>query len=324
MVVYPSNATICERLNGMPCSTMRRHLSGLVQAGFLVRRDSPNGKRFVRRSGGAPQAFGFDLTPLVVRFGEVCEAAETARAAQETYDRARQTVSLMRRDLAGLAEYGARVRPELSIWDAYSDLATLTSRDLRRKLALDELTDLEGRLGVALNDIRDRLDTQNTDNMSTNGVEDEQHYQTSKKDLYVSEPRLEKAKGEQGGDKGNGSTKTHPPDNQQRLPNVPLGLVLQCCDEIKTYSVDPIRHWHQLVRTIEIVRPMMGISPTAWQEAVVAMGPEEAAVVVAAMLERFGEIQSPGGYLRHLARKAEEGAFSCGSMVMALMRKSAA
>ena len=53
MVVFPSNKAICERLNGMPCSTMRRHLARLVEAGLLQRRDSPNGKRYVRKHGEA-------------------------------------------------------------------------------------------------------------------------------------------------------------------------------------------------------------------------------------------------------------------------------
>ena len=50
-VVYPSNKSICERLNGMPCSTMRRHIARLVQSGLILRRDSPNGKRYARRYG---------------------------------------------------------------------------------------------------------------------------------------------------------------------------------------------------------------------------------------------------------------------------------
>jgi replication initiation protein RepC len=106
LIVYPSNKAICERLNGMPCSTMRRHLSNLVQTGFVVRRDSPNGKRYARRYGDEKVAFGFDLSPLVRRFQDICEAAEAVRAADERYKRLRATVSLMRRDLAGLAEYG--------------------------------------------------------------------------------------------------------------------------------------------------------------------------------------------------------------------------
>ena len=34
IVIHPSNRAICERLNGMPCSTMRRHLAHLVLAGL--------------------------------------------------------------------------------------------------------------------------------------------------------------------------------------------------------------------------------------------------------------------------------------------------
>lgn len=64
MVVFPSNKAICERLNGMPCSTMRRHLARLVGAGLLIRHDSPNGKRYARRRGDERVAFGLDLSPL--------------------------------------------------------------------------------------------------------------------------------------------------------------------------------------------------------------------------------------------------------------------
>lgn len=100
---------------------------------------------------------------------------------------------------------------------------------------------------------------------------------------------------------------------------------MSACHEIQSYTDGKIRHWHELVRAADLVRPMMGISPSAWDEARRAMGPEEAAVVVAAMLERFGDIRSPGGYLRHLSGKAAAGAFSSGGpMVMALMRREAA
>ncbi|WP_295316672.1 plasmid replication protein RepC, partial [Roseobacter sp.] len=105
MIVFPSNASICARLNGMPCSTMRRHLADLVRAGLILRRDSPNGKRFARRGQGELLAFGFDLTPLVRRADEIAERAEEARAAEEQLRRLRLSVSVMRRDLAGLGEW---------------------------------------------------------------------------------------------------------------------------------------------------------------------------------------------------------------------------
>ena len=78
------------------------------------------------------------------------------------------------------------------------------------------------------------------------------------------------------------------------------------------------------MKVADTVVPMMGISPSAWEDAKARMGPAEAAVVVAAMLERIKEIRSPGGYLRALTAKAADGRFSSGPMVMALMRREAA
>lgn len=328
-VVHPSNKAICERLNGMPCSTMRRHLANLVQTGFVVRRDSPNGKRYARRYGDEKIAFGFDLAPLAQRFVEVCEAAEAVRAAEERYKRLRSTVSLMRRDLAGLVDYGRSLRPDRAMWDQASDLCVLTARDLRRKLDFAELQQIETALSEALNAIRDLLEPVQAEDMSTNEVTNEQHYQNSSKDSYDFEPRLEKAQGEGSVSDPktslvavDGTVDPVPIDNN--LPRIPLGLVLTACSEYQTYAERPVRHWHDLVRVADVIRPMMGVSPSAWDEAKQHMGPEEASVVILAMLERFGDIRSPGGYLRSLSAKAALGEFSCGPMIMALMRKDAA
>ena len=328
-VVHPSNKAICERLNGMPCSTMRRHLANLVQTGFVVRRDSPNGKRYARRYGDEKIAFGFDLAPLAQRFVEVCEAAEAVRAAEERYKRLRSTVSLMRRDLAGLVDYGRSLRPDRAMWDEASDLCVLTARDLRRKLDFAELQQIETALSEALNAIRDLLEPVQAEDMSTNEATNEQHYQNSNKDSYDFEPRLEKAQGEGSVSDpatalvAEGST-DEPVSVDNNLPRIPLSLVLAACSEYRTYAERPVRHWHDLVRVADVIRPMMGVSPSAWDEAKQYMGPEEASVVILAMLERFGDIRSPGGYLRSLSAKAALGEFSCGPMIMALMRKDAA
>jgi len=66
--------------------------------------------------------------------------------------------------------------------------------------------------------------------------------------------------------------------------------------------------------------PLARISPTAWEEAIEAFGPEDAAVVLAAILQRSSLINSAGGYLRNLTEKARAGAFSLGPMLMALIR----
>ena len=50
------------------------------------------------------------------------------------------------------------------------------------------------------------------------------------------------------------------------------------------------------------------------------MGETEAAVVVACLLQRSSTIQSAGGYLRELTRKAGEGEFSLGPVLMAQIK----
>lgn len=294
---------------------MRRHLAVLVNTGLILRRDSPNGKRYVKRQRSDKQAFGFDLTPLVVRFAEFCATAEEIRAKEDRHQRLRRSVSLMRRDLAGLAAYGAESRQNERLWDAHSDLALLTARDLRRNLSYEDLEQLEAKLNAALEAARNVFDLVATVKMVTNDAQNEHHHQNSDKDSNVLESTSEAKKVERIKEAIKDYTK---------LPNIPLQLVLDVCQEMNAYTPDKIRHWHHLVRTAEIVRPMMGISTSAWNDAIESMGPEEASVVVVSMLERFKDIQSPGGYLRALTRKAEQGGFSCGPMVMALMRQEAA
>jgi len=72
--------------------------------------------------------------------------------------------------------------------------------------------------------------------------------------------------------------------------------------------------------TAALVRPWLRIITSAWEEAIETFGPEDAAVVLAAILQRSSLINSVGGYLRTLTEKVRAGAFSLGQMLMALIR----
>ena len=69
-----------------------------------------------------------------------------------------------------------------------------------------------------------------------------------------------------------------------------------------------------------VVRSMLGVSPSAYEEACAIFGPENAGTIIACILERAGHINSPGGYLRDLTSRAERGEFSLGPMLMAQIR----
>src|SRR6516164_2106281 len=95
LIVFPSNEQLMLRAHGMPPSTLRRCLAALVDAGVIIRRDSPNGKRYARkgRDGAIAQAFGFDLSPLVARAVEFEALAEEVRAEQRALRLVRERIT---------------------------------------------------------------------------------------------------------------------------------------------------------------------------------------------------------------------------------------
>ncbi len=71
-VVFPSNASLSERANGLDERTLRRSLGRLSAAELIERKNSANGKRFPLRYGGIIRdAFGIDLKPLIQRYGSL-------------------------------------------------------------------------------------------------------------------------------------------------------------------------------------------------------------------------------------------------------------
>jgi replication initiation protein RepC len=95
--------------------------------------------------------------------------------------------------------------------------------------------------------------------------------------------------------------------------------VLKACPDLADYAKGGISSWRDFLAAAAVVRPMLGISPSAWEESQTVMGEAAAAVVVACILQRATAINSAGGYLRELTRKAEAGQFSLGPMLMALI-----
>ena len=108
LIVFPSNQQLALRAHGMAPATLRRHLAALVDCGLIIRRDSPNGKRFARkgRGGTIEMAFGFDLGPLVARAEEFEAWAEDVRAEERALRLVRERITLCRRDIAKMIATG--------------------------------------------------------------------------------------------------------------------------------------------------------------------------------------------------------------------------
>ncbi|MGO6846867.1 replication initiation protein RepC (plasmid) [Rhizobium ruizarguesonis] len=350
LIVFPSNIQLSLRTHGMAEQTVRRHLAALVDAGLLLRKDSPNGKRYVRRdrAGEVDEAFGFSLAPLLARADEIEQLAASVMADRLHVQRLRERITLCRRDIAKLIE--AAVEEDIpgdwqGLYSEFRDLIEGLPRSpttAQLELLLDELTGLR-------TNILNQLEIQvKSTKQRGNAVYIERHIQNSNPESTSElEPSFEPKQGaiaEPDNDrgfvtaaKGRGET-GHPfeqkEEGQSRRPGVrndggglksfPLGLVLQACPEILAYGPDgAIRNWRDLMAAAVIVRSMLGVSPSAYEEAANVMGPENAATVMACILERGGHINSAGGYLRGLTRRSEKGEFAIGPMLMALLRANA-
>ena len=302
LIVFPSNAALSERAHGMAESTLRRHLAALVRAGLILRRDSPNGKRYATRdrSGTLERAFGFDLRPLLVQSPRIADAAETARRDALALRRLREMVVIRLRDAAKLIVWAEETGRHVP--DALLEAAAGMQRALRRKPDSTLLTQLAASAETLLTQARRLTDTEEMDG---NDVENERHQQNSNPEPHESDSCCEQQK---------------VLGSDQAEPSIPLGLVLKAAPDIRDYAPEGIRNWRDLVAVAGFVRPMLGISADAWNQARRNMGDTVAAVTLACMLQRAEAIARPGGYLRSLTEKAGQGAFSPGPMVMALLR----
>lgn len=325
LIVFPSNKALGERAHGMAESTLRRHLAALVNAGVIARHDSPNGKRYAAKdqSGDITRAFGFNLRAMLVKAQEISQHATEARAAGERYRRLREECSVALRDAAKLAEYGMAESPKKA-WTGLLARTAACQRTIRRKLPYEALEMLWAEITNLLSDVQRNLgmkETQETNKMSGKDIQNERHFQNSNKDSHDLEPTLEKGGGREVEPEQNraGDVEARSNPEESKVPKLPLTLVLKACPEILTYTQENVSNWYDFVSLAHFLRGMLGISPDAWENAQKAMGAENAAIVLACMLEKVSDINSPGGYLRALTLKSEEGAFSPGPMVMALL-----
>lgn len=332
LVVFPSNEQLSLRAHGMPASSLRRHLAALVEGGLIVRRDSPNGKRYVRRDRGGEvqQAFGFDLAPLVSRSGEWAAMADAVRAEEREIRRLKEIITICRRDCAKMIEAIAEEHvsiPALPVMWAGHASSVVGLRALYQailaclgrkpdRMTLDAVAcDLRGFSAFLYKALENHLKTQDS---SANESHIERHIQNSKPDSHLeSEPALEESKVAPPADQDPPALATR---GETKTASLPLGLVLKACPEILNYAPGGIRSWAELVETAQLIRPMLGISPDAWRAAGEAMGPVDAAITLASILQRLETVKSPGGYLRALAGRAKAGHYSCGPVIMSLLR----
>jgi replication initiation protein RepC len=347
LIVFPSNRQLGQRAHGMAPATLWRHLTALVEAGLIIRRDSPNGKRYARKDASGQErfsdAFGFDLTPLVARAPEFEALAEEERAAQKTRYLTKERISLLRRDVSKSIALGLdeSLRGD---WESYRQRAMALMTPLRRIRDDRDLEALAAELAALRMDVTKALEScVNVPDSMCNDHHSEQHQSNSKTN---GNSDLEPASKKEGRkvEVGRGVEAAASTASEPEVKIYPLGLVMEACPDVREYAPGgQVKSWSEFLAAAGAVRPMIGISPDAWREAQDVLGKLEAHVVVATILQRSihsseaetmpgpapgstvvvvngsPAIQSAGGYLRTLTDKARAGEFALGPVLMALI-----
>lgn len=316
LIVFPSNAQLTLRAHAMSGATLRRHLALLVEAGLIIRKDSANGKRYARRGrdGQIENAFGFDLSPLLARSEELAALAQQVFADRANLRRAKENLTICRRDVRKLItaamEEGAQ-----GDWLAVENVYVTLVGKIPRTPTLTDVNAVLEEMEMLRAEVINRLETQKIlEEISSNAAHIEQHKQNSHTESICEfEPSSEKEQG------AKFRRSARPPS--EAMTAFPLSVVMKACPTISDYGPEgAIRSWRDLMSAAVVVRSMLAVSPSAYQDACEVMGPENAAAAVACMLERANFINSAGGYLRDLTRRSERGEFSLGPMIMALLR----
>lgn len=316
LVVFPSNAQLILRAHGMAGATLRRHLALLVESGLIVRKDSANGKRFARKNnaGEIENAFGFDLSPMLARSEELALIAQKVVAARSAFRKAKENLTICRRDVRKLISAAMEEGSE-GDWAAIEAIYVELVARIPRSPSMEDVAGVLDEMELLREEVINRLDNHaNSQVYSTNAAQFEQHIQNSNPESYNElEPSSRKEQGAKPG--------LPAKPKVELMKAFPLGVVLKACQQMVDYGPGgAVGSWRDLMSAAVVVRSMLGISPTAYQDACEIMGPENAAVAVGCILERANLINTPGGYLRDLTRRAERGEFSLGPVIMALLR----
>ncbi len=329
LIVFPSNAQLSLRARAMTPATLRRHLAALVEAGLIARKDSPNGKRYIRkgRDGTIERAFGFDLSPLIARAAEFAAAHKAADEERRVYAMRKEELSLYKRDVTKTLAYIETQIPGLDVvpWRTKADAISEEASRARTASALTEL--VSNLVEISQQIAKCLAEHVNSTIMSRNAAQNDPHIQIQISDSSESEPAFQ---GSRVDGPCKATTQSPSPDLQAPEPNqMPppkesfapnLALVLRACPTILDHARGgQIRDYAELRQIALLVRSYLGISPAAWQAAVDAMGEPDAVITIVMIHEKGEAIRSAGGYLRQLTQKRRDGAYAIGPMLMALL-----
>lgn len=282
--VFASNATLTFRRNGISDRTIRRHAAALQEVGLLIRRDSPNRKRFTKHNTHQGQAlrFGFDLSPLFSRLHEIASLA--AEVIKE-----REQIDYLRTKIRAAANASLENNPN-------DDMANNIFRILRRKLSLQDCEQILTELPItqveaeASNDHSPNLTTA----MTASDGQNVRHLHKSSKEHIDKEKTAQKRE-------------AHIADTDV---SITIQELLSACPEAAEFSMRKIETVNDVVAHARTLAPMIGITSQNYEAAHERLGPLRTAATVWAIMQFHDRIRAVGAYFRSITTGSKSTEFS--------------
>ncbi|TPE47004.1 plasmid replication protein RepC [Amaricoccus solimangrovi] len=293
-VVFASNRSIIERLNGVSERTLQRHIHRLAEAGLLCRADSPNRKRYRVTCAHDEVAFGLCLSPLLAHADEILKRAEQA---QEDLRRCRLLRQRLLALLARLREVGAPCPEEPRI-----------RLLLRRRLAAAQLEELLDGLSADTSPALPIPDAHvTTDNVSASDTQNVVHYQKSEyRHSKNDSPRR---------------TPASPHVDELVEPSNFLRKMTRACPDALVWLGECPRDWRSIGYKAREIAGWIGISPASYDAAAGVLGPERTAATLLCVLQSGPTIRRPAAYFHSITRGPRSQDFSIEAWLMRLAKR---
>jgi replication initiation protein RepC len=347
-IVWPS-ASLQQEALGLSPTQVKAINRTLIEAGLITMKDSPNGKRYgVRdRTGRITEAYGFDLSPVALRYGEFVRLAEDARAERAEMGRLRRRATIARNGITQILETAAEYGFRGEDWTSLAREARTLATALRRVERSEEMV-----LGVESLERRQRCARERLENLLSSvtarsveaadsdplGPENRPHQYTynptpnPNPDTVMADKHCNAPVGEAAPTSAVTERPAGPPETKSARPERTDGTVLrlstdeliQLAPRLRGYLATPAPRWPDVVEAADWLRGELGVSKSLWGEACQTMGRETAAIAIGIVSAKpAGHFQSsPGGYFHGMVAKAKAGELNLARTIWGLRNRA--
>jgi replication initiation protein RepC len=311
-IAWPSAREQQEFL-GLGTAAVKKLNRILQDAGIIVMRDSPQGKRFGRRDKATSriiEAYGFDLSPLAQRQDEFIRIAAAAKVERDRMKALRRRVTLARR---AIRQAGDALAAQDQLPESWPKLEADVAALLRAARAAERsdnlaliVASLERRKDEAEQAVHEASKPVES---SPQGLLLEPHNTTTNLTVSMTDTVIAS---EQRSPAAAPVPEPHtsPPvvtvDPSYRIKPWELA---QLAPRLGRYLTGGDPGWSDILKAADLLRGELGVSQSLWGEACLAMGREYAAVALAIVStkDQAHFHRSAGGYFAGMLKKAVRG-----------------